>query len=354
MEVQLERYGDELERVVVELDTVRGSLLSVSASNDVGNQQRLADAGARAARRDELDRRRRQRGVRLSVDADVVAWRRHLHRHPELSFERARDGGVRGRDARRVRPGRRAADRDERDGAARRRAAGRRAAGRHRRAAGRRGERRRVRLRDARAECTPAGTTGTRRCCSARRACCPSAACRRGEVRFLFQHGEELAPGGAREHGRRGRHGRRRLRLRLPPVGASGARARRRGPRPVHGRSGLLPDHDHRARRPRRAPPHRGRHDRRGRRGRRLAPARRGAPHRPARAGRGHDRQPPRGRRAERDPGTRRADRHGALVRRGRARADPAADRGDRARRVRGARRGVLARLHVRLPAGRQ
>jgi uncharacterized RDD family membrane protein YckC len=43
MEAQLERYGDELERVVVELDTVRGSLLSVTAANDVDNQQRLAD-----------------------------------------------------------------------------------------------------------------------------------------------------------------------------------------------------------------------------------------------------------------------------------------------------------------------
>jgi uncharacterized RDD family membrane protein YckC len=43
MEAQLERYGDELERVVVELDTVRGNLLSVSASTDAHNQQRLAD-----------------------------------------------------------------------------------------------------------------------------------------------------------------------------------------------------------------------------------------------------------------------------------------------------------------------
>jgi uncharacterized RDD family membrane protein YckC len=43
MQAQLERYDDELERVVVELDTVRGSLLTVSASNDVGNQELLAD-----------------------------------------------------------------------------------------------------------------------------------------------------------------------------------------------------------------------------------------------------------------------------------------------------------------------
>ena len=43
MHLQLERYDDELERVVVELDTIRGSLLTVSASTDVGNQELLAD-----------------------------------------------------------------------------------------------------------------------------------------------------------------------------------------------------------------------------------------------------------------------------------------------------------------------
>ena len=43
MRAQLERYDDELERVVVELDTIRGSLLTVSASTDVGNQELLAD-----------------------------------------------------------------------------------------------------------------------------------------------------------------------------------------------------------------------------------------------------------------------------------------------------------------------
>jgi hypothetical protein len=39
---QLERFYDEMERVVVELDTVRGTLVSVSASTDAANQQRLA------------------------------------------------------------------------------------------------------------------------------------------------------------------------------------------------------------------------------------------------------------------------------------------------------------------------
>jgi hypothetical protein len=49
---QLDRFYDELERVVVELDTVRGTLVSVSASTDTANQQRLA-ADVRSLR-DEL------------------------------------------------------------------------------------------------------------------------------------------------------------------------------------------------------------------------------------------------------------------------------------------------------------
>jgi Tfp pilus assembly protein PilO len=52
MERQLESFYDQMERVVVELDTIRGSLLSVSASTDVANQQRLA--GDVRALRDEL------------------------------------------------------------------------------------------------------------------------------------------------------------------------------------------------------------------------------------------------------------------------------------------------------------
>ncbi len=52
MEAQLESFYDQMERVVVELDTIRGSLLSVSASTDVANQQRLA--GEVRALRDEL------------------------------------------------------------------------------------------------------------------------------------------------------------------------------------------------------------------------------------------------------------------------------------------------------------
>ena len=42
MEVQLQRFYDEMERIVVELDTVRGNLVSVSASSDAGTQEQLA------------------------------------------------------------------------------------------------------------------------------------------------------------------------------------------------------------------------------------------------------------------------------------------------------------------------
>ena len=42
MEGQLQRFYDEMERILVELDTVRGNLLSVSASTERANQERLA------------------------------------------------------------------------------------------------------------------------------------------------------------------------------------------------------------------------------------------------------------------------------------------------------------------------
>ena len=43
MAAQFERLDEELERVVVELDTVRGSLLTVSASTAYGSQELLAE-----------------------------------------------------------------------------------------------------------------------------------------------------------------------------------------------------------------------------------------------------------------------------------------------------------------------
>ncbi|MEA2195540.1 MAG: hypothetical protein QOG42_1974 [Solirubrobacteraceae bacterium] len=52
MASQLESFYDQMERIAVELDSIRGSLLSVSASTDVANQQRLA--GDVRALRDEL------------------------------------------------------------------------------------------------------------------------------------------------------------------------------------------------------------------------------------------------------------------------------------------------------------
>ncbi len=52
MAAQLQRFYDEMERMVVELDTIRGSLVSVSASTDSGNQQRIA--GDVRSLRDEL------------------------------------------------------------------------------------------------------------------------------------------------------------------------------------------------------------------------------------------------------------------------------------------------------------
>ena len=42
MERQLQAFYDQMERILVELDTVRGNLVSVSASTDAANQQQLA------------------------------------------------------------------------------------------------------------------------------------------------------------------------------------------------------------------------------------------------------------------------------------------------------------------------
>ena len=40
---QLERYDNEMERIVVELDTVRANIVSVSASGDLSRQEQLAE-----------------------------------------------------------------------------------------------------------------------------------------------------------------------------------------------------------------------------------------------------------------------------------------------------------------------
>ncbi len=105
-----------------------------------------------------------------------------------------------------------------------------------------------------------------------------------GELRFIFQHGEELAARRRARPGRRGRDGGRGLHLRLPPVDAAGVRQGRGGPRAVHGRRRLLPADDHRQGRARRAPAHRDGHDRRRRGARRQPAAHRLAPDRPARS----------------------------------------------------------------------
>ena len=42
MERQLSAFYDRMERILVELDTVRGNLVSVSASTDAENQTQLA------------------------------------------------------------------------------------------------------------------------------------------------------------------------------------------------------------------------------------------------------------------------------------------------------------------------
>lgn len=42
MEGQLQSFYDQMEKILVELDTVRGNLVSVSASTDAANQQQLA------------------------------------------------------------------------------------------------------------------------------------------------------------------------------------------------------------------------------------------------------------------------------------------------------------------------
>ena len=220
----------------------------------------------------------------VGVDEDVVAWRRHLHRHPEVSFsEHETSAWV----AEKLEGFGLAVERPTETsvaGAAAGPAAGAdgRAAGGHRRAADPRGERRRVRVRAARARCTRAGTTGTPRCCSARRRSWSRATSPAARCGSSSSTREELAPGGARELVAAGVmegvdfiYG---CHLWTPLEYGKVAAV----PGPVHGRGGLLHAHDHRPRRARGAPPHRRRHDRlRGGAGGQPA-AHRLAPDRPA------------------------------------------------------------------------
>ena len=60
MEKQLDRFFDEMERILVELDTVRSQLVSVSASSESGVQTELA-ADVRALR-ERVGRERRGDG----------------------------------------------------------------------------------------------------------------------------------------------------------------------------------------------------------------------------------------------------------------------------------------------------
>ena len=270
-----------------------------------------------------------------AVDEDVVAWRRHLHRHPEVSFsehetsalvaetlegfglltvERPTETSVLGA-AGHGRPGRpsRCGPTSTRCRSTRRAASSSPPS--------------------ARARCTPAGTTGTPRCCSARRASCRERGLPGGEVRFIFQHAEELAPGGARDMVAAGVmegvdfvYG---CHLWTPLEFGKVAAV----PGAVHGRGGLL----HGSRSPGAAGTP-GSPTPRSTRSPRAAElvgslqhvvSRRIDPLQPAvvTIGSLHAGDAP-----NVIPGERRADRHDALVRPGRARADPEADRGDRPR----------------------
>ena len=154
----------------------------------------------------------------------AVELRRTLHEWPEVGNELpvTRDhvlGGDRGPAARRHHA--RDHQRDRRHAHRRRAGPDDPPARRHGCAADARGHRSRLRLEGRRARCTPAATTRTRPCWSARRSCSPNAATSSaGRVLFMFQPGEE------------GHHGARFMLdeglLDVPPL-------RRRHPSPITG-----------------------------------------------------------------------------------------------------------------------
>ena len=104
METQLQRFYDEMERVLVELDTVRGNLVSVSASTEAANQDRLAgevrslreEVGAVAAGNERGVRDRELGAGAQDLDRDLGHLRGVAAHAHALGLERL---GLRGRGA---------------------------------------------------------------------------------------------------------------------------------------------------------------------------------------------------------------------------------------------------------------
>ena len=280
------------------------------------------------------------------VDADVVAWRRHLHRHPEVSFEEHETSAFVAETLEGFGAVGRTPDTDERArrgwaaaAAPRSRCAPTSTRSRSTRTSG-------VEFASERPGAMHAcGHDGhTAMLLGAARELPRRELRRRGPAHLPARRGDR-ARRRARPR-RRGRDGRRRLRLRLPPVDAARGRQGRRGAGPDHGRRRLLHDRRSRARAgtpgcptPRRT---RSRPPRSSSAASSTSSSRRIDPLEPAvvTIGSFHAGDAP-----NVIPGRGRAGRHRALVRRRRARAHPGADRGDRPRRVRGARRRLRARL---------
>ena len=274
---------------------------------------------------------------------ELTRIRRDIHAHPELGFEEQRTSDLVAGEARRVRRHRGASrprqDRRRRTAAGRQLAAHDRAARRYRLPADPGIQYSSRTARRITAGCMPAAMTGTRRCCSARRAIWRRRRNFDGTVHFIFQPAEE-GLGGAEAMVKDGlfdefpcdvdlRH-------------AQPARAcRRQIPDPRRrddGRRRVFRHRDHRQGRARRAA--RGRH--RPGAGRQPhhdgAAVDRVAQRAAGRYGRCQRHADPRRRRLQRHPGARRAARHGALLQPRRdehGRGADAADRRGRRRRVR-------------------
>ena len=133
---------------------------------------------------------------------EIKALRRTIHAHPELRYEEDRTAHLVAENLERWgidRPSRTRQDRRRRGSEARHEQRIHRPARRHGRAAdARKSTRFAHRQRNTRAGCTPAATTATPRCCSARRSTSPKHRDFDGTVVFIFQPAEE-GGGGARE-----------------------------------------------------------------------------------------------------------------------------------------------------------